>query len=231
MPRMKLLAPCVAEFIGTFTLIFIGIGAIHNMNPPLPINLLAIAIAHGLAIAVMVTATLHISGGQLNPAVSIALMVTGKITPREGIAFIISQLAGAVVAAAACRGLFGVDIVRGGTPALGATTSVAAGIAIEAILTFFLVFVIFGTGVDSRGRGTATGLAIGFTVCLDILFGGPLTGAAMNPARTFGPALVANFWPAHYVYWIGPIAGGVLAGIVYNTFFLRTFTPEKAVER
>jgi len=224
---MKLLAPCVAEFIGTFRLIFVGIGAIANMNPPLqmathlPINLLAIAFAHGLAIAVMVAATLHISGGQLNPSVSIALMVTGKITPREGIAYIISQLAGAVVAAAICRGLFGADIVRGGTPALAPTTSIAAGIVIEAILTFLLVFVIFGTGVDSRGRGAGTGLAIGLTVTLDILFGGPLTGAAMNPARTFGPALVGNFWPAHYVYWIGPIAGAVLAGLVYNTFFLK----------
>jgi len=227
---MKLLPPCVAEFIGTFTLIFIGIGAIANMNPPLqtathlPINLLAIALAHGLAIAVMVTATLHISGGQLNPAVSIALMLTGKITPREGIAYIISQLAGAVLAAAVCRGLFGADIVAGGTPALGATTGVAQAIVIEAILTFFLVFVIFGTGVDSRGRGTATGLAIGLTVALDILFGGPYTGAAMNPARTFGPALIANFWSHHYVYWIGPIAGGILAGFTYNALFLQPKT-------
>ena len=94
-------------------------------------NLLAIALAHGLAIAVMVAATLHISGGQLNPSVSIALMVTGKITPREGIAYIISQLAGAVVAAAICKGLFSVDIVRGGTPVLAPTTSIAAGIVIE----------------------------------------------------------------------------------------------------
>jgi MIP family channel proteins len=228
---MKLLAPCVAEFIGTFTLIFIGIGAIANMNPPASINLLAVAIAHGLAIAVMVTATLHISGGQLNPAVSIALMVTGKITPREAAAFIISQLAGAVAAAAICSALFSELIVKNGTPALPASTSVAAGIVIEAILTFFLVFVIFGTGVDSRGRGGTTGLAIGFTVTLDILFGGPLTGAAMNPARTFGPALIANFWQHHYVYWIGPIAGGILAGVVYNTFFLRTIKSEPAVER
>ena len=223
---MKLLPPCVAEFIGTFTLIFVGIGAIANMNPPLqtathlPINLLAIAFAHGLAIAVMVAATLHISGGQLNPSVSIALMVTGKITPREGIAYIISQLAGAVAAAAICRGLFGAQVVADGTPILQ-HTGVAAGIVIEAILTFFLVFVIFGTGVDSRGRGAGTGLAIGLTVTLDILFGGPLTGAAMNPARTFGPALVANFWTAHYIYWIGPIAGALLAGIVYNTLFLK----------
>src|SRR5205085_899442 len=103
---MKLLPPCVAEFIGTFTLIFIGIGAIANLNPPIehatrfPVDLLGIALAHGFAIAVMVTATLHISGGQLNPSVSIALMLTGKITPREGIAYIISQLAGAVLAAA-----------------------------------------------------------------------------------------------------------------------------------
>jgi glycerol uptake facilitator-like aquaporin len=148
-------------------------------------------------------------------------VVTGKITPREGLAYIISQLAGAVAAAAICNALFNEVIVKNGTPALPESTSVAAGIVIEAILTFFLVFVIFGTGVDSRGRGATTGLAIGLTVCMDILFGGPLTGAAMNPARTFGPALIANVWQHHYVYWIGPIAGAVLAGLVYNTFFLK----------
>ncbi len=237
---MKLLPPCVAEFVGTFALCFIGIGAIHNFGPSLyegtkiPANLLAIALAHGLTIAVMVAATLHISGGQLNPAVSVALMATGKISLREGIAFIISQIAGAIAASALLLAIFGQvigkDMVFKGTPAPDSNTSIAAGIVIEAILTFFLVFVIFGTGVDSRGRIT-TGLVIGFTVALDILFGGPFTGASMNPARTFGPAVIGGQWSGHIIYWIGPIAGGLLAAIAYNTLFLRTFTPEKAVER
>jgi MIP family channel proteins len=237
---MKLLPPCVAEFIGTFALCFIGIGAIKNFGPTFfegthfPANLLAIALAHGLTIATMVAATLHISGGQLNPAVSIALMATGKITAREGIAFIISQLLGAIAASALLLAIFGKmmgkDMVFKGTPAPDPTISIAAGIVIEAILTFFLVFVIFGTGVDSRGRIT-TGLAIGLTVALDILFGGPFTGASMNPARTFGPAVIGGQWSGHIIYWIGPIAGAVLAGITYNTFFLRNITTERAVER
>src|SRR5206468_4603163 len=104
-------------------------------------------------------------------------------------------------------------------PNLGAGTGAGAGIFIEAILTFFLVFVVFGTGIDARGPKIG-GLAIGLTVTLDILFGGPLTGAAMNPARTFGPALAASAWSAHYVYWLGPLIGGGAAGMVYKTFFL-----------
>ncbi|HEV8607449.1 MAG TPA: aquaporin [Tepidisphaeraceae bacterium] len=215
---MKLLPPCVAEFIGTFTLCFIGIGAIHHFGPSG--NLLAIAVAHGLAIATMVCATLHISGGQLNPACTAALMVTGKITVREGIAYILSQLAGAILASVLCLVIFNQKVVFEGTPALAPGISVATGILVEVILTFFLVFVIFGTGVDQRGR-TLGGLSIGLAVTLDILFGGPLTGASMNPARSFGPAIVGGQWSAHYIYWIGPIAGGILAGLVYNSLYLK----------
>ena len=231
---MKLLPPCVAEFIGTFALCFVGIAAIANFGPTLyegtklPPNLLAIALAHGLTIAVMVTATLHISGGQLNPSVSVALMVTGKITPREGIAYIISQILGAIAASALFLALFGTEhgrsMVRNGTPAPDSGIGLAAGIVIEAILTFFLMFVIMGTGVDSRGRGTTTGLSIGLTVALDILMGGPFTGASMNPARSFGPALVGGQWSGHIIYWIGPIAGAVLAGVVYNNLYLKPKT-------
>jgi MIP family channel proteins len=226
---MKVLPPAVAEFIGTFALCFIGIGAIHNFGPTLfegtrfPANLLAIALAHGLTIACMVAATLHISGGQLNPAVSIALLATGKITLREAIAFIIAQLAGATLASAVLLAIFDKAMVFGGTPKPEPGTTMAAGIVIEAILTFFLMFVIMGTGVDSRGR-TTTALAIGLTVTLDILFGGPFTGASMNPARTFGPALIGGQWTGHIIYWIGPISGAVLAALVYHNLYLRPKT-------
>jgi glycerol uptake facilitator-like aquaporin len=94
------------------------------------------------------------------------------------------------------------------------------GILVEAILTFFLVFVVYGTGIDERGRRVA-GFAIGSTITLDILFGGTLTGAAMNPARVFGPALAANYWHDHYVYWIGPLLGGAAAALVYRIFIER----------
>jgi MIP family channel proteins len=226
---MKLLPPAVAEFIGTFALCFIGIGAIKNFGPSLyegtnfPANLLAIALAHGLTIACMVAATFHISGGQFNPAVSVALMVTGKITTREGSTYIIAQLLGAIAASALFLAIFGAErgkeMVFSGTPAPQGVT-IAGGIVIEAILTFFLMFVIMGTGVDARGR-TTTALAIGLTVTLDILFGGPFTGAAMNPARTFGPALIGQQWAGHIIYWIGPIAGATLAALIYNNLYLR----------
>jgi MIP family channel proteins len=211
---MNKVASSIAEGIGTFTLIFIGVGAIHA-NP----GLLGVALAHGLAIAVMVSATGHISGGHLNPAVTFGAWVGGKIGTNDAVRYWASQLIGATAAAFVCLGLFGRSVVVDGTPQLGGGTSAGAGIVIEAILTFFLVFVVFGTGIDSRGPKIG-GLAIGLTVALDILFGGPLTGAAMNPARTFGPALAASFWEAHYIYWIGPLIGGGLAGWVYKTFLM-----------
>lgn len=139
-----------------------------------------------------------------------------------------AQLLGATAAALICLGLFGREAVLTGTPQLGISLTPMQGILVEAILTFFLVFVVHGTGVDERGRRVA-GLAIGSTITLDILFGGPLTGAAMNPARVFGPAIAANFWKAHYVYWIGPLIGGALAGLVYRVFIERPAEPLEEV--
>jgi MIP family channel proteins len=212
---MNKLAPCIAEGIGSFALIFIGVGAINAANG----DLLAVAFAHGLTIAVFASATMHISGGHLNPAVTFAALLGGKIDFSGALRYWASQLIGAAVAGFICLGLFGRDIVVAGTPNLGVGTGAGAGILIEAILTFFLVFVVFGTGIDARGPKIG-GLAIGLTVTLDILFGGPLTGAAMNPARTFGPALAASAWSAHYVYWLGPLIGAAVAGLVYKTVFL-----------
>lgn len=209
---MNKLAPCIAEAIGTFALIFIGVGAI-NANP----GLLGVALAHGLTIAVMVSATGHISGGHLNPAVTFGALVGGKIEMKDAARYWTSQLVGATAAGFVCLGIFDRSTVIDGTPQLAGGVGPLKGIAVEAILTFFLVFVVFGTGIDARGPKIG-GLAIGLTVALDILFGGPLTGAAMNPARTFGPALAASYWSGHYVYWIGPLIGGALAGWVYKTF-------------
>ena len=138
----------------------------------------------------------------------------------NAIRYWISQLLGGFAAALICLGLFGRDVVVTGTPQLAINLNAAQGILVEAILTFFLVFVVYGTVVDERGRGVA-GFAIGSTITLDILFGGPLTGAAMNPARVFGPALAANFWHDHYVYWLGPLIGGALGGLVYRLFIER----------
>jgi glycerol uptake facilitator-like aquaporin len=146
------------------------------------------------------------------------------MTWAAAIRYWIAQLLGGVAAAFICLSLFGRDVVVTGTPQLAINLTPGQGILVEAILTFFLVFVVHGTGVDERGRRVA-GLAIGATITLDILFGGPLTGAAMNPARVFGPALAAGFWKAHYIYWLGPMIGGALAGFVYRIFMERTPAP------
>ncbi len=225
--NQNLLKQCVAEGIGTFTLIFIGVGAIYNLGS-VPGGLLGIALAHGLAIAVMVSATGGISGGHLNPAVTFGLLVGGKIDLGKSVAYWIAQLAGATAAGVLCISLLGVGAVAGGTPDIpqvgGAGTlpvvSTGQAIAIEAVLTFFLVFVVYGSAVDVRAPKIG-GLAIGLTVALDILFGGPLTGAAMNPARTFGPALASGHWNNHLVYWIGPLLGGALAGLIYGRFLIK----------
>ena len=218
-----LLKQCVAEFIGTFALIFVGVGAIYN-NP----GLVGVAFAHGLTIAVMVSATGAISGGHLNPAVTFGLWIGGKIDIKKSIAYWIAQLAGGTAAALLCVWLLGQPAVAVGTPDIPAgnpvtltgVVSFTQAVAIEAVLTFFLVFVVYGTAVDARAPKIG-GLAIGLTVTLDILFGGPLTGAAMNPARTFGPALASNHWNNHAVYWLGPLLGGALAGLIYGQFLIK----------
>ncbi len=214
----------VAEFVGTFTLIFVGVGAIYNLGA-VPGGLLGIALAHGLAIAVMVSATGAISGGHLNPAVSFGVFVSGHIDFKKLMAFWSAQVAGGTAAGLLCSALLGRAAVAGGTPDIGVVNgapvvSFAQAVTIEAVLTFFLVFVVFGTAVDSRAPKIG-GLAIGLTVALDILFGGPLTGAAMNPARTFGPALASGHWNNHIVYWLGPLLGGAVAGWVYGHFLIK----------
>jgi len=221
-----LLKQCVAEFVGTFALIFIGVGAIANNLPAAGLGLLGVAFAHGLAIAVMVSATGAISGGQLNPAVTFGLFIGGHMDAKKTLAYWISQLAGGTAAALLCVALLGMKAVSGGTPdiSLGAggvpVVTTAQAITIEAVLTFFLVFVVYGSAVDLRAPKIG-GLAIGLTVALDIMFGGPLTGAAMNPARTFGPALASGHWNNHMVYWVGPLIGGALAGLIYGRFLIK----------
>jgi MIP family channel proteins len=222
---MEKFRPWLAEFVGTFALIFVGVGAIKTAGH----DVLGIALAHGLTIAAFVSATLHISGGQLNPAVTFGLFCGGHMTMANAIRYWSAQLLGAFSAALICLGLFGRDVVVTGTPQLASNLNAWQGILVEAILTFFLVFVVYGTAIDSRSRGLA-GFAIGSTITLDILFGGPLTGAAMNPARVFGPALAANFWHDHYVYWIGPFLGAAVGGLVYGLLMERKRGPSEQME-
>lgn len=208
----------VVEAIGAFTLIFAGTGAVMVAAGKTNIGLLEIALAHGLAIALMVSALGAISGGHFNPAVTVAMWVTRRIGTVAAAGYVVAQLAGAVLASLALLALFpeGLrDEAKMGAAALGPGIDFARGVGLEAILTFFLVIVIFGTAVDSRAPKLG-GLAIGLTITMDILIAGPLTGAAMNPARAFGPALVAGAWDDHVVWWIGPIIGAVAAGLLYH---------------
>lgn len=220
----------LAEAVGTFTLIFIGVGSIvatKGINDP---SLIGIAMAHGLAIAVMVSALGHISGGHFNPAITFGFLITRRIRPSLAVLYWIAQFAGAALGALLVRDLLprgATEAVELGVPALGHGVDAGSGFVLELIFTFFLVWVVFATAVDPRGAfKSIAGLAIGLTITLDILFGGPFTGAAMNPARAFGPQLVGDHWANGWVWYAGPIVGAVLAAVAYNRLYLRPLGPE-----
>jgi MIP family channel proteins len=211
-----------AEFIGTFALVFIGGAAImQTKNPGVGVGLLEVALAHAFALAIGVSATMRVSG-HLNPAVTLGFLVTRRIEPMMAGLYILAQLFGAVIAAYALRAFFPemlFNMTHGGSQSLAIDVTFGQGVALEAIATFFLVFVVFGTAVDPAAPKIG-GLAIGLTIGADILAIGPLTGASMNPARSFGPAVASNFFEGHLVYWIGPIIGGIAAALLYDWLFL-----------
>ena len=211
-----------AEFIGTFALVFIGGAAImQTKNPGVGAGLLEVALAHAIILAVAVSATMRVSG-HLNPAVTLGFLVTRRIEPMMAGIYVLAQLLGAVLASYALKGLFPemlFNMTHGGSQSLAIDVTFGQGIALEAIATFFLVFVVFGTAVDPAAPKIG-GLAIGFTIGADILAIGPLTGASMNPARSFGPAVARNFFEGHLVYWIGPLLGGIAAALIYDWLFL-----------
>ncbi len=219
----------VAEALGTFALVFIG-AAVVVVNGGFPnsgIGLLGIALAHAVVLSVMITATMTISGGHLNPAVTLGLLATRRIDPLAAAAYIVVQLAAACAGAFLVKALLPAAAVRStllGVPVIASTISLGQAIGIEAVLTFFLVCAVFGTAV-SPDAPRVGGFGIGLVLLFDILVGGPLTGAAMNPARAFGPALVAGEWLGHVVYWVGPILGALLAALLWQYILLpRTAT-------
>jgi MIP family channel proteins len=205
-----------AEFIGTFALIFVGVASICTGA-----GLVGIAIAHGLTIAVMVSAFGYISGGHFNPAVSFGLLVAGKLPAAQFVSYTAAQLTGAVAGAFAAATLLPPEMVHAGTlgtPLLGHGITAGQAIGFETLTTFFLVAVVFGTAVDPRAAKMG-GLFIGLTVTLEILAGGAISGASLNPARTFGPALIGGHWQGHFVHWVGPLLGGSIAGVLYKAVF------------
>lgn len=214
----------VAEAVGTFGLVFIG-AAVVVVNGGFPnsgIGLLGIALAHAVVLSVMISATMTISGGHLNPAVTIGFLVTRRIDVATAAAYIVTQLAAASLGALLVQLLFPRAAVRTallGVPVIANSVTLEQAIGIELILTFFLVSAVFGTIVSADAPRVA-GFGVGLVLLFDILVGGPLTGAAMNPARAFGPALVSGQWLGHVVYWVGPIVGGILAALLWQYVLL-----------
>ena len=213
----------IAEFVGVFALVFVGSGTImmaRHTNAATP--LILAATAHGLILAVMVTATMRISG-HLNPAVTLAFLVTRRIEPLMAAIYICAQILGAIAAAYALKATVPADLfaaMRGGGQSIALDVTATQGFVLEMIATFFLAFVVFGTAVDPNAPKVG-GFAIGLTVAADILAIGPLTGASMNPARSLGPAVASGVFEGQVVYWAGPILGAIAAAVLYDQLFLR----------
>jgi MIP family channel proteins len=212
-----------AELFGTFGFVFFGCGVVvANAYPGANIGVGSIALVHGIALAVMVTMTMAISGGLLNPALTVGMLVARRLDLKSAIGYIIVQCIGAVLGALALKLLFPVGIARlvsYGTPLIANTVTLPQAIAIEALLTFLLMSAVFGTAVSTTAPRVG-GFAIGLTVYAGILVAANLTGPAINPARAFGPAVVSGVWVGHVAYWIGPILGAVIAAILWDRVLL-----------
>jgi aquaporin TIP len=214
----------VAEFVGTFALIFIAAGGSAFASVPTDL-----ALANGLVIAVMVSAFGFISGGFFNPAITLGFVITRRIAPTLAVWYWLVQFGGAALAALLLKWILPTtaEARAFSGPAVGAGIGQGPAVVVEAVLTFFLVWVVFATAVDPRGSfKQIAGLAIGFTIAFGVLMGYGLSGAAMNPARAFGPQLVGDHWTHWWVWYVGPFAGGVIAAALYEMLYLRPPAPE-----
>jgi len=220
---VRLSKKLAAELLGTFVFVIVGagsaVGTASLLSPASGTGILVAALANGLGLAVAVSATMGISGGVLNPAVAVSLWVGKKLPSKELFPYIAAELVGATLAAAALVASFPSamgNAVAWGSPTLSGVLNQWQGMTIEALLTFVLVFAVYGTAVDSRAPRIG-GLGIGLAVLADVLVSGNLTGAAMNPARAYGPMIAGGFFPGYwYIYLIGPMVGGALAGLAYK---------------
>ncbi|MBI3982233.1 MAG: aquaporin [Gemmatimonadetes bacterium] len=212
-----------SEFLGTFTLVFVGAGSVVTDNASGgQLGLAGVALAHGIALAVMVTAVMRISGAHFNPAVTLAIWLSRRISAPNAALYVATQLAAAVAAALLVKALFpaGAGMATAyGVPRVDGAVSFAQAILIEALLTFLLVSAVFGTAISPEAPAVG-GFGIGLVLVFATLVGGPLTGAALNPARAFGPAVAANDWYAQLAYWAGPLLGGAVASLVWTRILL-----------
>src|SRR3989442_1891450 len=222
----KLLRSLTAEFVGTLLFVFLGAGSVVAFiaNGPTTgsIGPLGVALAHGVGMAVIVSMTMSISGGHMNPAVTTGLWIANKIDGKLALQYILAQLLGALVGAALVKGILprpGVTLALGGTPHLAGDVTFLQGVWIEAALTFFLVSAVFGTAVSPEAPKIG-GFGIGLAIFVDALVGGNFTGAMMNPARAFGPSLINVSLNGQAVYWIGPLLGAALAAALWKAVLL-----------
>lgn len=219
----KLLRPLTAEFVGTLLFVFVGVGSVvASVGAGATIGSIGVALAHGVGMAVIVSMTMSISGAHLNPAVTFGLWIADKIDGLRAGQYILAQLLGALAGAALVKVLLPrvvVALALVGTPHLAAEVTFMQGVWIEAAFTFFLVSAVFGTAVSSEAPKIA-GFGIGLAIFVAALVAGSWTGAVLNPARAFGPALVAWQWNAHAVYWLGPLIGAGVAGALWKAILL-----------
>jgi MIP family channel proteins len=227
--RPGLLRRSVAEGLAAFALVFAGCGAIvTNATHQNALGSVGVSLAFGLVIMVMVYATGHLSGAHINPAVTIAFTLTRHFPGRDAIAYIAAQLIGATAGALLLLAVWTSKPAHLGASVPGVGISTGTALLYEAVLTAFLMFVIIAVATDTRAVGAAAAIAIGGTVGLDALFGGPITGASMNPARSFGPALASGTWTDFWVYIVGPIAGAAIGALAYQ--YIRAPGATEAVE-
>lgn len=218
MDRLSLGRRSAAECVGTFALVTGGCGAIVVNHGTGALGHVGVAASFGLVIMVMIAAVGHLSGAHFNPAVTVAFAVTRHFPWRDVPAYVVGQLAGAVAGALVLRVCFGLEGALGVTMPVG---NLLQALGIEVLLSAVLMFVITSVATDTRAVGQLAAVAIGGTVALDALWGGPITGASMNPARSFGPALVAGVWRDQWIYWVGPLAGAGLGAALYQGLRLR----------
>ncbi len=212
-----------AELLGTFLFVLVGAGSAVGAQAlgvsDAGVSLVIAALANGLGLAVAVSATMAISGGSLNPAVTIGFLVAGKVSIQDAVCYIVAELAGATPAGLALLASLPSSIgglVHWGAPTLASSISIAQGTLLEFLMTVLLIVAVFGTAVSPRAPKIA-GFGIGVALLVDVLLGGPFTGAAANPARAMGPMLAGMFLPGYwYIYWIGPVAAGILVGAFYK---------------